>query len=72
MPRKQRLDDDMYVPNGLHYNVKYLRGVVSNRVTPRYLQGEQPATPATIEWVWICELQRYATAAEIATLCKGK
>jgi len=68
MPRK-RLDDEVYVPNGLHYNVKYLRGVVCNRVTPQYFQGEQPAA---IEWAWIIERKRYATAAEINALCKGK
>jgi len=69
MPRKQRLDDDMYVPNGLHYNVKYISGVICSCVTPRYFQGEKPAA---IEWVYIRELKRYATTAEIATLCKGK
>jgi hypothetical protein len=62
-------EDDVHVPSGLHYNVKYLWGVICSRVTPRYLQGEQPAE---IEWVWICELKRYATATEIKALCRGK
>ena len=63
MPSKPRQND---VPNGLHYNLKYKTGVLCNRVPPRYFQGEKPDA---IEWVWIIELKRYATSAEIAALC---
>ena len=68
MPRKP-LDDDIYVPNGLHYNVKYIAGVLVCRVTERYFQVMRPTA---VEWVWICELGRHATAAEINKLCRGK
>ena len=69
MPRKQRLDEDVYYPNGLRYNLKYKAGVVCPRVPERYFQGMDPAV---IEWVWICEQNRHATAGEIAKLCRGK
>jgi len=68
MPRKP-LDDDMYVPNGLHYNVKYSSGVICSNVSPRFFPG---TVVKAIEWVYIRELKRHATAAEIAELCKGE
>jgi len=69
MPSKQRLDDDAYMPIGLHYNVKYISGVICSHVTPRHFQGTKPAA---IEWAYIRELKRHATTAEIAALCKGE
>jgi len=65
--RRKRLDDETHVPTMLHFNVKYRSGIVCPYVTARYFEGEKPAA---IEWVWIRELKRPASTAEIAALCK--
>lgn len=50
-----------------HYNLKYKTGALLNRVTSHDIAGIRPQD---VEWTWIVEQNRYATAEEIRDLCK--
>jgi hypothetical protein len=58
--------EDLYYKSA-HYNLKYKTGALLNRVTVHDLSGIRPQD---IEWIWIVEQDRYATAEEIRELCK--
>lgn len=63
-------DSGVYQPQGtVHFNVKYKESGFDNRVLARDLKGYRPSD---IEWVWIVEEKRTATAEEIRQLCSGK
>lgn len=67
MPRK--LDQDMFYqsPGTLHFNIQLKGGGLLNRVTDRGFEG---FSPKDIDWVWIVEENRNATAEEIKKLCQ--
>jgi len=50
-----------------HYNLKYKAGALLNRITAHDVCGVKPED---IEWLWIVEQDRYATAKEIREHCK--
>lgn len=64
------LDDDLYYrsPEALQYNMQLKGAALNNRVTARGFEGLQPQQ---IDWVWIVEERRRATADEIRKLCKA-
>ena len=51
----------------LHYNVHFKKKNVINRLIARDICGLRPVD---IDWIWIVELRRRATTAEIGKLCK--
>ena len=58
-----------YEPKGtVHFNIKFKGGALVNRAVARDLEG---CRPSGIEWVWIVEAKREATADEIRQLCSG-
>ena len=64
-------DPDGYyrAPGAQQFNVKYVGGVVFNRVMHYHFFGQRPKD---IEWVWCVETNRYATKGKIAKLCAGR
>jgi hypothetical protein len=52
----------------VHYNVKFRSGGLLNGLTARELIG---LTPNEIEFIYLVEPKRNATAEEIRHLCKG-
>jgi hypothetical protein len=59
-----------YVPPGTpHYNIRLKTGLLLSRSTERAFQG---LAMAEIDWVWIVDEKRRATADEIRRLCGGK
>jgi hypothetical protein len=57
---------DLYY-KAMHFNLKYKTGALLNRITAHDISGIRPAD---VEWIWIVEQNRYATAEEIRELCK--
>jgi hypothetical protein len=57
-----------YESSGIvHYNVHFKKKSVINRLIARDICGLRPVD---IDWIWIVELRRRATPAEIGKLCK--
>lgn len=52
----------------VHFNVYYQGSGIDHRVGPREIKG---LDPVTIEWIYIVEQTRRATAEEVKQLCKG-
>jgi hypothetical protein len=52
----------------MRYNIQ-LAGALCSRVTARYFERIRPER---IEWVWLVETKRPATAEEIKQLCTHK
>jgi hypothetical protein len=51
----------------LRYNVHFKNGSLEDRVTEREIRGLRPVD---IDWVWIVERRRRATAEEVSRLCE--
>jgi hypothetical protein len=61
VPRGDR-DELFYQPPGsMHYNIQLAGGALCSRVTARYFEGMRPEQ---IEWIWMVEAKRPATAEE--------
>jgi hypothetical protein len=53
----------------LHYNIKWVGGVLLNRVSARY---SMELRPDVIEWEYCVAEKRELTKKEIAKLCAGR
>ncbi len=60
--------EDLYF-KAMHYNLKYKSGALLNRITAHDVCGIKPSD---IEFIWIVEEKRNATAEEIKKLCSKR
>jgi hypothetical protein len=56
-------------PGTAHFNVKFKSGGLLNRLTEREILGLRPRE---IEWIYLVEQKRNATAEEVKRLCKSR
>ena len=65
------LDQDSFreLSKSRYFNIHLKSGGLYNQVTIRSFEGLKPAD---IEWVWIWDIRRRATAKEIQLLCETR
>jgi hypothetical protein len=69
MAHSSAVDSAYHEPSGtVHFDVKFKSGGLLNRLTEREVFGLQPRE---IEFIYLVEKKRNATAEEIRVLCKG-